>query len=71
MVGKWYRIKGFTNEMIEAWSTTLRDDIVVKNEDGKIDVKIKLTWVEMISMKIKMVLCNMKTPYVFQLEKIK
>lgn len=50
MFEKWYKIVGLTKELAENWKGELRQDIIVWEENGNIEARIKLNPVEAIRM---------------------
>ena len=66
---KWYRIVGLTQELVEAWNSDLRDDILIWNEGEDIEARICLTWPEAVRMKFQMMRNNINKPYLLRLVK--
>lgn len=66
MMGKWYEIKGITKGMFNSWKDDLRQDIVIWEEDGKIEARIRLTRLEAFILQRKMV----QDPYGLRLVKV-
>ena len=72
MLGKWYKITGITDELLEAWKSELRDDLIVyRDEYEQAQIRIRLTWLEALKMRFDMLLNNMRQPYCLQLVKEK
>lgn len=69
MVGRRkYKILGMTPELLEAWSSDLRTDIIVWQHNGEVQARIYLTRLEAFLMNIRMKFNNMKQPYALRLE---
>ena len=66
---KWYRIVGLTQELVEAWNSDLRDDILIWKEGEDIEARIRLTWPEAVRMKFQMMRNNINKPYLLRLVK--
>lgn len=69
MVTRWYKILGITNKMYEDWKKDLREDIIVYEEDGVMQFRMKLTWFEALCMRFRMRRINLNYPCVLKLEK--
>lgn len=54
MFRKWYKIVGLTHELKEAWAKDLRKDIVIWEENGNVEARIRLNPIEAIRMERSM-----------------
>lgn len=63
MFEKWYKIVGLTKELAENWKGELRQDIIVWEENGNIEARIKLNPVEAIHMERLMKKNNKQQSY--------
>lgn len=64
MFEKWYKITGFTRELMEIWSNDLRDDILYwEDEKHNVEARIKLGWFQAIRFKRSMNRNNKKQTY--------
>lgn len=63
MFEKWYKIVGLTKELAENWKGELRQDIIVWEENGNIEARIKLNPVEAIRMERLMKKNNKQQSY--------
>ena len=63
MFEKWYKIVGLTSELVVEWKDELRDDIIIWEENGNIEARIKLNPVEAIRMERKIRNNNKQQPY--------
>lgn len=69
-MGKWYKITGFTKELIESWKNDLREDVIVLTEDNDVSLRIRLNWFQAIRMKQAIRKFNVHNPLLLQLEKV-
>lgn len=68
-MGKWYKIKGISNEMLDSWRKDLREDILVWQKNGEVYARIRLTVFEAFVMRIQMMCWNLNHPSLLKLEK--
>lgn len=66
MVGRWYEIVGISKDMYRAWKDDLRQDILIWEEDDKVQARIRLTWFEALVLRYKM----KRDPYGLRLNKL-
>ena len=72
-MGKYYEIKGVSNDVILNWITyqELSPRVITYVDDyGFGHLTLRLNWFEVIVMRTQMVLFNMKNPCVLKLEKV-
>ena len=69
MRAKGYKILGIDNEMYEKWKDNLREDLIVYERNGKVQIRIVLTGIEAFCMRIRMVMYNLKNPCVLRLQR--
>lgn len=70
MLGKWYKITGFTKELIESWKNDLREDVIVVEKDNDVSLRIRLNWFQAIRMKRAIRKFNVHNPLVLKLENV-
>ena len=63
MFEKWYKIVGLTKELYEGWKDEMRQDIIVWEENGNIEARIRLHPFEAIYMNNLMEKNNKQQPY--------
>lgn len=63
MFEKWYKIEGLTNELAYVWKDELRQDVIVWEENGNIEARIRLGIIEANVMKYYMRQNNKQQPY--------
>lgn len=63
MFEKWYKIEGLTNELAYVWKDELRQDVIVWEENGNIEARIRLGIIEANIMKYHMRQNNKQQPY--------
>ena len=71
MLGKWYKILGVSNELLEIWKDDLREDIVVWKKNDDVHLRIRLNWFEAFRMRLAMRRINLKQPVALRLVKLK
>lgn len=69
MFTKWYKVKGITHKMYEEWKDNFREDIIVYEENGELQFRMRLTGFEALCMRIQMIRTNLNNPCVLKLEK--
>lgn len=70
MLGKWYKITGFTKELIESWKNDLREDVIILTEGNYASLRIRLNWLQAIRMKRAIRNFNVHNPIVLKLENV-
>lgn len=70
MLGKWYKITGFTKELIESWKNDLREDVIILTEGNYASLRIRLNWLQAIRMKRAIRNFNVHNPILLQLKKV-
>ena len=63
MFEKWYKIVGLSKELANNWKDDLRQDIIVWEENGKVEVRIRLNPIDAIRMDCLMKENNKQQPY--------
>ena len=63
MFERWYKIEGFTHELLESWSDELRKDIIVWEESNRVEARIRLNPIEAARMRRLMKRNNKEQPY--------
>lgn len=66
---RWYRIKGVSKDMLEAWQEDLREDILVWVKNDEVSLRIRLTWFQALVMRLSMMKVNMQNPIRLKLER--
>ena len=69
MCTKWYKIKGISKELYEEWKDDIREDIVVREENGEYQFRIRLTRFEAFCMRRQIKKTNLNNPVCLRLEK--
>lgn len=68
-MGKWYKILGIPYEMAKELRKDHRKDLIVYEENGKINFRIRLNPIELLHMKFQIARYNLTNPCVIRLEK--
>lgn len=63
MFERWYKINGITHELLESWSDELRKDIIVWEENNRVEARIRLNPIEAARMQRLMKRNNEEQPY--------
>lgn len=63
MFEKWYKIVGLSKELANNWKSELREDIIVWEENDKLEARIRLNPIEAIRMDYLMKVNNKQQPY--------
>lgn len=63
MFGKWYKIVGLSEELVNNWKEDLRKDIVIWKENDGIEARINLNPIEAAQMTYLMRKNNKEQPY--------
>ena len=63
MFEKWYKIVGLSKELATNWKNELREDIIVWEENDKLEARIRLNPIEAIRMDYLMKVNNKQQPY--------
>lgn len=63
MFERWYKINGITHELLESWSDELRKDIIVWEENNRVEARIRLNLIEAVRMRRLMKRNNEEQPY--------
>ena len=63
MFEKWYKIVGLSKELANNWKGDLRQDIIVWEENGKLEARIRLNPIDAIRMDRLMKENNKQQPY--------
>ena len=53
MFNRWYKIVGITSELLVSWADDLRKDIIIWEENGVVEARIKLNILEAVRMRQK------------------
>ena len=63
MFEKWYKIAGLTTELANNWKDEFREDVIIWEENDKVEARIRLNPIEAIRIGKLMRQNNKQQPY--------
>lgn len=63
MFEKWYKIAGLTKELADNWKDEFREDVIIWEENDKVEARIRLNPIEAIRIGKLMRQNNKQQPY--------
>ena len=63
MFEKWYKIEGINKKLADTWKADLRRDIIIWEENGIVEARIRLNPMEAFRMNRLMVENNKQQPF--------